>query len=68
MEDIFTIRFREELKSSHFNQKMLAEKVGISAQCISDYKSGKSFPALPTLRLLCKYLEADANYILGLIN
>ena len=66
MEDIFTVRLNEILKSSDISQTQLANFAGVSKQCISDYKSGKSFPSLQTLRLICKILDVSADYILGL--
>ena len=66
MEDIFTLRFSEAIKSSGITQVELANRVKISKQCISDFKSGKSFPSIQTLRLLCKYLDVSADYLLGL--
>ncbi len=66
MDDIFTIRFREAIKTSGMTQVELANRVKISKQCISDFKSGKSFPSIQTLRLLCKHLDVSADYLLGL--
>lgn len=66
MKDIFTIRFNEILKNTDISQTKLAEKVGIPKQCITDYKSGKSFPSIHTLKLLCKHLDVSSDYLLGL--
>ena len=66
MDDIFTRRFREALKTSGLTQVELANHMKISKQCISDFKRGKSFPSIQTLRLLCKYLDVSADYLLGL--
>lgn len=45
MDDIFTIRFREAIKTSGMTQVELANRVKISKQCISDFKSGNPFRA-----------------------
>lgn len=66
MEDIFTTRFKEELKNSGLKQSEFAKQVGISKQCITDFKSGRSFPSLQTLRLICKSLDVSADYLLGI--
>jgi transcriptional regulator with XRE-family HTH domain len=66
MEDIFTQKFNEALKQSGISQTELANKIGVHKQCISDYKSGKSFPSLPTLRLIAVTLEVSSDYLLGL--
>jgi len=68
MNDIFTQRFKEVLSTSGISQTLLAEKIGISKQCISDFKNGKSFPSIQTLRLLCSVLEVSADYLLGIEN
>ena len=66
MEDIFTQRFNEILREANVNQTQLANKIGISKQCISDFKSGKSYPSINTLKLICKALEISSDYLLGL--
>lgn len=62
----FQSRFNECLYYSAIKQTDLAKAVGVSKQCISDYKSGKSLPSLETLYLLCRYLDVSADYLLGL--
>ncbi|MBQ8685963.1 MAG: helix-turn-helix transcriptional regulator [Clostridia bacterium] len=62
----FTERFNELLKISGKKQVELAKAVNVSKQCVSDYKSGKSFPSLETLCLICDYLEVTSDYLLGL--
>lgn len=66
MQDIFTERFNEVLRDAELNQKQLADKIGITKQCVSDFKSGKSFPSIHTLKMICSVLEVSADYLLGL--
>ena len=66
MNILFTKRFNEVLSYSKISQTELAARVNVSKQCISDYKSGKSFPSIQTLFLICKVLEVSADYLLGL--
>ncbi len=66
MDALFTKRFNEVLTYSKISQTELAARVNVSKQCISDYKSGKSFPSIQTLFLICKALEVSADYLLGL--
>ena len=68
MEDIFTIRFREAIAYSNIKQVQLAKEIGVSQQCVSDFKSGRSFPSIHTLKLICKCLDVSADYLLGLEN
>lgn len=63
---LFTQRFNEALKQSHISQVELAHCIGISKQCISDFKSGKSFPSISTLYEICKALNVSSDYLLGL--
>lgn len=64
--DIFTDRFNEVIKNEKVVQSELANEIGIARQCITDYKSGKSYPTIQTLRALCSYLEVSSDYLLGL--
>ena len=66
MEDIFTTRFREAIEQSGMSQQALADKTHLSKQCISDFKIGKAFPSLQTLRILCTALEVSADYLIGI--
>ena len=68
MNDIFTERFNLALRQSLINQRELADKIGVCKQCISEYKSGRTFPSIQTLRLICEALEVSADYLLGLEN
>ena len=62
----FQTRFTECLKYGNVVQSDLARAVGVSKQCISDYKAGKSMPSLDTLYFICKYLDVSSDYLLGL--
>lgn len=59
-------RFNECLKYAHVKQSDLAAAAGVTKQCISDYKYGRSVPSIDTLYLICKYLDVSADYLLGL--
>lgn len=62
----FTERFNELLKISGKTQVKIAKEINVSKQCVTDYKSGKSYPSLETLCLMCKALETSADYLLGI--
>lgn len=64
----FKERFNEVLKNSEITQTELAKRIGISKQCISDFKSGKSLPSINTLFILCKVLDISSDFLLGLSN
>ena len=62
----FQERFTECLHYAAIRQNELAREVGVSKQCISDYKAGKSMPSLDTLYLICRCLDVSADYLPGL--
>ena len=62
----FTERFNEVLKISGKTQVEIAEAISVCKQCVSDYKTGKTYPSLETLYALCEYLDVTADYLLGL--
>ena len=66
--EIFRVRFCELLKSSGKTQAELAEYLNVAKQCVSDYKSGKSIPSLPTFKKICEFFAVSADYLLGLSN
>ena len=64
----FRERFNELLSISGKKQTEIADAIGVTKQCVSDYKKGKSVPSLETLYLLCEFLDVSADYLLGLTN
>ena len=60
------IRLRECIKQSQYSQKEIAKAVNVSPQTISKYMKENIFPALDTLAKLCKFLDVNSDYILGL--
>ena len=61
----FTDRFNELLKNCGKTQVEIAKEINVSKQCVTDYKSGKSFPSLETLCLICRCLDVTSDYLLG---
>lgn len=59
-------RLVEELKNSGLTTVEIAKRVGVSAEMITQYKTTKKLPKLDTFAKLCKELDLDANYILGI--
>lgn len=70
MADIDKIKSRlgQEIEYSRLSQTEIAKNVGVSQQQISCYMHGKKLPALDTFATLCKVLNADPAYILGLVD
>ncbi len=57
----------EELKNSGLTTVEIARKVGVTPEMITQYRTTKKLPKLDTFARLCRELDLDANYILGLI-
>ena len=62
----FKDRFNEILKTCGKSQVEIANALGVSKQCVSDYKSGKSVPSIQTLVYICAFLDVSADYLLGI--
>ena len=59
-------RLSEELKNSGLTTIEIARRIGVSPEMITQYRTTKKLPKLDTFAKLCKELDLDANYILGL--
>jgi len=47
------------------SQTQIAEKIGVSRQAISNWESGKTYPDLDNIVLLCKVYEITTDELLG---
>ncbi len=61
-------RIKEAIKQSPLSQKEIADKLAVSASCISHYVAGDILPSLDTLANLCVILEVSPAYLLGIEN
>ncbi len=66
MEEIFKKRLYEEMKQNKLTTKQLAEKIGVSAEMVTQYFTTKKLPKLDTFTKICKALDISADYLLGL--
>ena len=64
--EIIKERLSEELKNCNCTTIEIAKRVGVSPEMITQYRTTKKLPKLDTFAKLCKELDLDANYILGL--
>ena len=64
--EIIKTRLSEELKNSGLTTVEIAKRIGVSPEMITQYRTTKKLPKLDTFAKLCKELDLDANYILGL--
>lgn len=61
-------RIRSLRKERHLTQTMLAEKVGVSAQVVSNWERNYTSPDLDDLSKIANALHTTADYLLGLSN
>ena len=59
-------RLIEEIKNSNLSQTEIARKLEVKSTQICSYIHGRKMPSLETFANLCKVLDADPAYILGL--
>ena len=59
-------RLSKELQNCGLTTIEIAKRVGISPEMITQYRTTKKLPKLDTFAKICKELDFDANYILGL--
>lgn len=66
MRELIRKRLVEEIKASGKTVKDIATALGIKHTNISQYKTKDKLPTLENFAKLCKFIDADANYILGI--
>lgn len=64
--EIIKERLNEELETCGLSTIEIARRVGVSPEMVTQYKTTSKLPKLDTFAKLCKELDLDANYILGL--
>lgn len=64
--DLIKKRLGEEIKNSCLTTTEIAKRIGVSPEMITQYRTTKKLPKLDTFAKLCKELDLNANYILGI--
>ena len=59
-------RLGEEINNSGLTTVEIAKLAGVSPEMVTQYKTTNKLPKLDTFARICKNLDLDANYILGL--
>ena len=67
-ESIIKKRLSEELRNSGLTTIEIAKRIGVSPEMITQYCTTKKLPKLDTFAKICKELDLDANYMLGIKN
>lgn len=58
-------RLAYEIESSGLKKCDIAKMIGVKPTMITAYIKTKKMPSLETFAKICKHLNIDANYILG---
>lgn len=66
--DVIRKRLTEAIKLSGMPQTELAKKLNVKPPTLSQYLSGRAMPALDTFANICKILDVDPAYILGIVD
>lgn len=64
--EIFSKRLKELRKEKGLTQVAISKMLGLSQQSYLRYELNKGEPSLETLSLLCKILDTDSDYLIGL--
>lgn len=67
-ESVIKARLAEEIRNSGLSTIEIAKRIDVSPEMVTQYKTTKKLPRLDTFAKLCKELDLDANYILGIKN
>lgn len=59
----FSERVKELRRDSKLSQAELADKIGVSQQCISEWERGKTEPTLTFIAKLSDIFNVSADYI-----
>ena len=59
-------KIKELRVANGINQVVLAEKIGVSKQCVSNWESGYIQPSIDMLVRLARMFSVSTDYLLGL--
>lgn len=61
--EIIGIRITQRRKHKHMKQSELAEAIGVTNNQISNIESGRCYPRLKNLIMICDVLDCDISYL-----
>lgn len=64
--ELFGIKEKEARENKRIKQNKLAERLGITAQALSNYETGKKLPPLNTAVDIARELEVSLDWLFGL--
>ena len=65
MNNKFAERLSEFLKEEKISQRQFAISIGVTAACVSYWRSGKKQPTAENLYLLAKTYNVSVDFLLG---
>ncbi len=63
---LFNQKLLQLLSKKGVTKKQLYQDTGISLYRINNWLKGNSYPKIKHFKILCKYFEVSADYLLGL--
>lgn len=64
--DLIKNRLKDAIKQSGISQSALSRQLSLSPSCIAHYVKGDILPSLETFTDICKILDVDPAYLLGI--
>ncbi len=62
---MFSENIKKLRESQNLSQSQLADIVGTSRQCVSNWENGYAPPSLDSLTKICDYFNVSMDYLLG---
>ena len=59
-------RLRELRKEKGCTQGQVAKKIGVTLSAYSNYEQGLREPSYQILKLICRFFDVSADYLIGL--
>lgn len=61
----FKERLRESRKQEGITQKVLAQSIGRTEDCIHDWENGRSEPSIDDIIAIAQFLKVSTDFLLG---
>lgn len=59
-------KIREARRAKGWSQQKVADILGVTRACFSNYEQGTREPTLALLKAICETLDISADYLIGL--
>lgn len=59
-------KIREARRAKGWSQQKVADILGVTRACFSNYEQGTREPTIALLKAICEILDISADYLIGL--